>query len=272
MVLENVTVSDSGQYHCLANNYITMQTYSSRHKTILNVHEGDKVELPFFTKQPQAEYKVLPGENVTLECFGAGNPVPHVTWGRIGSHLPIKVKNTPAGLSIHNVQPSDKGQYYCSWSNRYEVNNFKIFLHVVERPRVTKPLRVSTVSEGGDLELSCSVTGEPEPIVEWLINGEFLPNNHKRGSRFLSISPVELRHAGIVQCVASNEYGSDSGYGMLRVTPKQHLSGTTESRTDHNAHGVGLKHREHTRFGGRRRPKDRKRKGNGNNKRYSHTF
>ncbi|XP_012260324.2 interference hedgehog-like isoform X2 [Athalia rosae] len=263
MVLENVSVSDSGQYHCVATNYITAESYKSKQKTILSVFDGDKVQLPYFVKQPQPEYKVLPGQNVTLECFGAGNPVPRVTWSRIGSHLPnAKVRITPAGLTIHNVQPSDRGQYHCSWHNKYDTKQYKILLHVVERPRVTKQLKVPTVSEGGEIELSCSVSGEPEPTVEWLINGEFLPKDHRRGSRFLSISPVEKKHAGIVQCLASNEYGSDSEYGLLRVTPKQHLSGTTESRSDYNTHGTGLNHREHTRIGGRRRPKEGKRKGN----------
>lgn len=265
MVLENVSVADSGQYHCEATNYISSQTYKSRRKTILSVYDGGKAQPPYFVKQPQAEYKVLPGKNVTLECFGAGNPVPRVTWSRIGSHLPTKVRYTAAGLSIHNVQPSDRGKYHCRWNNKYDVKQYVILLHVLERPRVTKPLRIPTASEGGDLELSCSVSGEPEPAVEWLINGEFLPNDHKKGSRFLSISPVRKEHAGIVQCVASNEYGSDSGYGLLEVTPKQHLSGTKDQRKDHGSHGSGLNHREHTRIGGRRRPNDGKRKGNGKN-------
>ncbi|XP_068993361.1 interference hedgehog isoform X6 [Neodiprion pinetum] len=262
MVLKNISMADNGQYHCVANNDISSQTYTSRRKTILSVLGSDKAQPPYFIKQPQFEYRVLPGKNITLECFGAGNPVPRVTWSRIGNHLPSKVRVTAAGLNIHNVQISDNGQYHCRWSNEHGVKQCKIFLHVVESPRVTKPLKISTVSEGGDLEIFCSVSGIPEPVVEWLINGEFLPRDKNKNSRSLYISPVEKKHAGIVQCVASNEYGSDSGYGLLRVTPKQHLSGVGESRSD-NTYSSSPNHREHTRIGGRRRPiKEGKRKGN----------
>ncbi|XP_076168417.1 interference hedgehog isoform X2 [Ptiloglossa arizonensis] len=259
MIIENVKVSDSGTYHCTASNYITNQIFNSNHKTMLNVHANSKFQAPYFVKQPQTEYKVLRDKNVTLECFGAGYPVPNVTWSRLGTPLPSNSIKSEMGLTIINAQPTDRGEYDCMWiSNGVHIKSV-IILKVMEAPKVIKLPKASTFSEGGELELSCTVTGEPQPKVEWLINGEsLLPSDNLeiKGSR-LFISEVEKRHAGIVQCVASNEYGSDSGYNLLRVNPKQHM-GTTESRPDY---GIPNSRHKHTRGGGRRRSKEGKRKG-----------
>ncbi|XP_076633637.1 interference hedgehog isoform X1 [Colletes latitarsis] len=259
MVIENARVQDSGTYHCTASNYITNQIFTSNHKTVLNVHTNMKFQAPYFIKQPQTEYKVLRDKNVTLECFGAGYPVPNVTWSRLGSPLPSNSMKTATGLTINNVQPSDRGEYDCMWTNNGVHIKSVIILKVMEAPKVIKSPKASTFSEGGELELSCTVTGEPEPRVEWLINGESLvPSDSLEIKGFkLFISEVEKRHAGVVQCVASNEYGFDSGYNLLKVNPKQHM-GTTESRPDY---GISNSRHKHTRGGGRRRSKEGKRKG-----------
>ncbi|XP_076669838.1 interference hedgehog isoform X2 [Andrena cerasifolii] len=259
MIIESVKASDSGSYYCTASNYITTQIYTSNHKTIMNVHTNPSFQTPYFVKQPQTEYKVLRGKNVTLECFGAGYPVPNIAWSRLGSPLPSNSVRTSMGLMITSVQPADRGEYDCMWmSNGAHIKSL-IILRVMEAPKVIRSPKASTFSEGGELELSCMVTGEPQPKIEWLINGEsMLPNDNVevKGS-MLRISEVEKKHAGIVQCVASNEYGSDSGYNLLRVNPKQHV-GTTESRPDY---GIQNSRHKHTRGGGRRRSKEGKRKG-----------
>lgn len=266
MVIENAKASDSGSYNCTANNYITTQVYSSNHKIVLRVYANGSFQAPYFVKQPQTEYKVLRGKNVTLECFGAGYPVPSVAWSRLGTPLPTNSIKTPVGLTIINVQPTDRGEYDCIWSsNRAHIKSV-IILKVMEAPKVIKPPKASTFSEGGELELSCTVTGEPQPKIEWLINGESLTpgdNVEIKGSTLL-ISEVEKKHAGIVQCVASNEYGSHSGCNLLRVNPKQHI-GSTELRPDY---GMPNSRHKHTRGGGRRRSKEGKRKGTGNSSRY----
>ncbi|XP_015605655.1 interference hedgehog isoform X2 [Cephus cinctus] len=259
MVIEHAKLTDSGSYTCTASNYITSETVSNSHPIVLNVRTNQGPQELYFVKQPQAEYKVLRGKNVTLECFGAGYPVPSVTWTKLGSALPKQSWYTPMGLTIVNVQPGDRGEYDCIWSNGVKLIKTMIILKVVEVPRVVKSPKSSTFSEGGELDLYCTVNGNPEPTIEWLINGESLMqyDNVEIKGAALFISPVEKKHAGIVQCVASNEYGSDSGYSLLRVNPKQHMSGTTESRPDR----IPTRGYKHTRTGGRRHSKEGKRKG-----------
>lgn len=262
MVIKNVRLADSGSYHCNANNYITQQIFTSNYKTILTVHANATFQVPYFIKQPQREYIVPRGKNITLECFAAGYPVPRVTWSRLGNSLPLKSLKSSTGLTIIHVQPSDRGEYDCVWSNDVQQIKSAIILTVVEPPRVIRQPKASTFSEGGVLDLSCNVTGEPKPSIEWLINGKSLINdtNQKIEGSTLHISDVEKKHAGIVQCVANNEYGSHSGYNLLRVNPKQHvLGGTTESRLDYGT----ISRHKHTKGGGRRRNKEGKKKGAG---------
>lgn len=166
------------------------------------------------------------------------------------------------GLNLVNVQPSDRGEYDCVWANRAGYVKSVIILTVVEPPSILQAPKLSIYPEGGELELSCNATGYPAPSIEWLINGETLSANKNleiKGST-LYISLVEKKHAGIVQCVASNEYGSHSGYNYLRVTPKQHVGGSSKSRNDFGLTNNGHKH---TRVGGRRRGKNGKRKESG---------
>ncbi|XP_011504968.1 PREDICTED: interference hedgehog-like isoform X2 [Ceratosolen solmsi marchali] len=259
MIIERVKPSDSGSYNCQANNYITSETYTSNHKTLLAVDKNTTDQAPYFIKQPQNEYKVQRGKNVTLECFAVGYPMPQVTWTKLGSSLPSRSSYSPTGLRLTNVQPSDRGEYDCLWTNRAGRVKSVIILTVVEPPSVLRAPKLSTFPEGGELELSCNATGYPAPDLEWLINGETLApgkNLEIRGSS-LVITLVEKKHAGIVQCVASNEYGSHSGYNYLRVSPKQHVGGGTKSRGDFGLSSNGHKH---TRVGGRRRGKNGKRK------------
>lgn len=260
MVIKNAKLTDSGSYHCSVNNYMTLVTFTSNYKTILTVHANSTFQAPHFTKQPQTEYVVPRGKNVTLECFGAGYPVPYVTWSRLGGSLPSKSIKSSTGLTLVHVQPSDRGEYDCIWSNEVRQIKSAIILRVMEPPKVTRKPSTCKFHEGGKLQLSCDVTGEPEPIVKWLINGEPLMSSktQEMTGPILHISEVEKKHAGIVQCVASNKYGSHSGYNLLQVQPKEHIvGGKAESKPDY---GTMSKHK-HTRGGGRRRNKEGKKKG-----------
>ncbi|XP_057328592.1 interference hedgehog-like isoform X2 [Microplitis mediator] len=262
IIIENAQVSDSGNYHCTADNYIVTQTYRSNYQTKLQVYIEKNNISPFWTKQPQTEYKALKNSNISLECFGAGYPIPKLSWSRFAGSLPLYSQYKSSGLSIVNVQPSDRGEYQCVWSNDNDKIKTSIILKVVEPPRVIKGPRASTFSEDGYLELFCNVTGVPEPTIEWLINGETLEPSSSveiRGSK-LTVDPVEKKHAGIVQCVASNEYGSYSGYNLLKVNPKQHISGG-DMNLHQGSHGTSGNVHKHTKGGGRRKNEKTNRKG-----------
>ena len=72
-------------------------------------------------------------------------------------------------------------------------------------PSTVQPLQNETITEGGNLNLSCNVSGSPSPVVSWV--------RISTGERFVSV--LQLRNvsrseAKDYRCEASNEYGNAS--------------------------------------------------------------
>ena len=72
-------------------------------------------------------------------------------------------------------------------------------------PSTVQPLQNETITEGGNLNLSCNVSGSPSPVVSWV--------RISTGERFFSV--LQLRNvsrseAKDYRCEASNECGNAS--------------------------------------------------------------
>ena len=72
-------------------------------------------------------------------------------------------------------------------------------------PSTVQPLQNETITEGGNLNLSCNVSGTPPPVVSWV--------RISTGERFVSV--LQLRNvsrseARDYRCEASNECGNAS--------------------------------------------------------------
>lgn len=79
------------------------------------------------------------------------------------------------------------------------------------------------MKEGKDLDAECTVSGTPDPKITWLINGESVLNdsNIEAIENKIYFRPIEKRHAGIIQCFATNAVGTEFGFTFLQVYPKQ---------------------------------------------------
>lgn len=64
---------------------------------------------------------------------------------------------------------------------------------------------------------NCSITGNPEPSIQWFRNGERLRFDPivQYQERQLTIRTVEEEHMGIYQCVASNAEGEVQAVGQM---------------------------------------------------------
>lgn len=286
LILSNVTSIDSGVYTCSATNYITGQTFSSHLKTALTVAHQSEPSSPRFLYTPQSTYIVQSGTSVSLECSAVGNPSPQVTWRRVVGSLPKdRTEWLEGALKLNNVQASDDGEYICELTNGISPSvTHKITVQVQEPPVINREPASSVVEEGGEVELECEVEGAPFPSIIWLLNGESVENDshiHAEGGRIV-VTNVEKRHAGILQCMATNNVGSAYGSAMLQVSPKQVTAQNTngeiqpepdDTEFEDSAEGVvslippslptpGRQHakKDHTRKGKGRR-KDKKHKG-----------
>ena len=73
-------------------------------------------------------------------------------------------------------------------------------------PSTIQPLQNETITEGGNLNLSCNASGSPSPVVSWV--------RISTGERF-DVSVLQLRNvsrseARDYRCEASNECGNAS--------------------------------------------------------------
>ena len=72
-------------------------------------------------------------------------------------------------------------------------------------PSTIQPLQNKTITQGGNLNLSCNASGSPSPVVSWV--------RISTGERFVSV--LQLRNvsrseAKDYRCEASNECGNAS--------------------------------------------------------------
>ena len=83
-------------------------------------------------------------------------------------------------------------------------------------PTSVQPIKNKTVSEGGNLSLSCLAAGTPPPMVSWVrvSSGQRIYSNE------LVITNISRIEAGEYRCEASNECGNASGRATIDVQCK----------------------------------------------------
>ena len=72
-------------------------------------------------------------------------------------------------------------------------------------PSTIHPLQNKTITEGGNLNLSCNASGTPEPVVSWV--------RISTGQRFdsvLQLTNISRSESKDYRCEASNECGNAS--------------------------------------------------------------
>ncbi|XP_044748166.1 interference hedgehog-like isoform X2 [Coccinella septempunctata] len=179
-------------------------------------------QTPYFLVKPPSNYTVVKGSSVLLECAAIGNPVPRVFWYKQNGQLPQhRTELMSGGLKINNITASDEGVYICNHTNNYGTVSHPITLIYYEEPSVECFLNTTDVKQNDRLDLECNVKGVPQPKIAWFLNGYSVTNDTTivtTGSKIV-INPVEKRHAGNLQCFASNSVKTVYSAISLRVIP-----------------------------------------------------
>ncbi|GFT37700.1 uncharacterized protein TNCV_3310281 [Trichonephila clavipes] len=87
-------------------------------------------------------------------------------------------------LKIHDLTRNDAGEYKCKafvfTHLSSQIKDFDIKLHVQYVPEIIGEQRISTyASVGSKKNLTCTVTGDPIPIFQWLHDEMIIHNNTK---------------------------------------------------------------------------------------------
>ncbi|XP_016302504.1 myosin light chain kinase, smooth muscle-like isoform X4 [Sinocyclocheilus anshuiensis] len=101
-------------------------------------------------------------------------------------------------------------------------------LKLQSKPEFSKTLSDLTVPQGSSAQLSCLITGYPDPEVVWLKAGELLElqeecvqvDYEEDGSCTLTLENVSLHHSGLYSCKATNVLGEALCSATLTVQQK----------------------------------------------------
>ncbi|XP_037539657.1 contactin-1a [Nematolebias whitei] len=213
LYISKVDSSDRGNYSCMVSSPSSSKSVFSNYIPLKSLAERPIRKYPADLRVKFPDTTALVGQNVTLECFALGNPVPDIHWRRMGKEMPYnhEVRMAGAQLYLHNVQFDDSGTYRCEAVNskgkdfHYANVSVQAFPEWVERIRSTEKDIYSSFT------MSCIAKGEPQPQIRWLKNGEPMDRTEMRFSR------LKFDDSGMYQCIAENRHGVIFANAELRV-------------------------------------------------------
>ncbi|XP_069842937.1 hemicentin-2 [Dendropsophus ebraccatus] len=198
-------LSHQGRYQCLAFNHAGQQVKDFNLKiltppTVWSSNETTSVA------------SLLHG-SVDLKCEAKGSPPPSITWYKDKRPIVSSPKSTyrdgGRSLQLSRVQLSDAGSYTCRASNHAGTVEKSYLLEVYVAPHIegagVKPLTIKATL-GRPLDLECSATGHPPPVLSWLKDGLMLSERDglqiKDAGRALHFAAVTESTEGDYTCVA----------------------------------------------------------------------
>eukprot|EP00076_Gallus_gallus_P010097 XP_004942755.1 coiled-coil domain-containing protein 141 isoform X2 [Gallus gallus] len=192
---------------------------------------------------------VTEGSPVTLEVEVTGIPEPTLTWYKKGQkvtadeHLKLYQKETKHALFIQKVCDNDAGLYVARAKNSSGTISSSAILHVQvqgKQPNFVRKFGHTTLQEGEDLILHCTVHGKPKPHVCWtkddiqVVAGDV--STEKLGDNYYLLKRnVALADTGKYICVASNEVGKAHCSATVTVIEKNknpEISTVTQAKSE----------------------------------------
>ncbi|KAM4747400.1 contactin-1 [Rhinophrynus dorsalis] len=212
LYIAKVEQSDRGNYSCFVSSPSITKSVFSKFIPLLPQAETVK-RYPADIALKFKEVSALKEQNVTLECFALGNPVPVIKWQKIGEAMPASAEISMSGAVLHifNIQPEDEGTYECAAENIKGKDSHQAYVYVMAQPEWVEHINDTERDIGSDLNWACIAKGKPLPTIRWLKNGA------SYGKGELKIRGLTLEDAGMYQCIAENTYGTIYANAELKV-------------------------------------------------------
>uniref|UniRef100_A0A8C4FCK8 Contactin 1 n=1 Tax=Dicentrarchus labrax TaxID=13489 RepID=A0A8C4FCK8_DICLA len=213
LYISKVESSDSGNYSCIASSPSISKSVFSNYIPLVPLAERPVRKYPADLKVKFPDTTALVGQNITLECFALGNPVPEIRWKKLDGLLPPnhEVRMAGAHLNLYNVQFEDGGTYQCEAVNVRGKDYHTARVSVEAFPEWVEHISSTEKDLSSDYTMSCIPSGKPKPHIRWLKNGELLDRKEMR------FSSLTFDDSGMYQCIAENRHGIIYANAELRV-------------------------------------------------------
>ncbi|NXK45163.1 NCHL1 protein, partial [Chauna torquata] len=231
----NVEENDSRSDYCCFAAFPRLRTIVQKMPMTLKVSRSNfikerkpKLLIPPESAGSSSSVTVIKGGVLLLECIAEGLPTPHLSWVKVTGNLPKDkpvTENFGKILKIEQVSAADEGTYQCTASNPVGRAKHEFHVHVEEPPRWIKEPEGGVYSLGTNLVLLCEAIGNPEPTIQWKLNGMPIDSRTFRGrisAREISLTNLQLQDSAVYQCEASNKHGTilaSANVNVLNIAP-----------------------------------------------------
>ncbi|CAI5451947.1 unnamed protein product [Caenorhabditis angaria] len=254
----NCESEDTGVYVCSASNVAGVDSTSSMimiaktsgsdsHLVVAHPIE-EKSEKPRFIRAPPSLIEVNEGGQFTLVAKAVGEPKPNVTWLKDGREIlrtnriykHFVTGDGESHLTAECVVSKTSGIFSCRAVN---INGEEVVAEtqvIVQRkksthessnvaPKFTQTLIDMGIVNGHPVTLSCNVTGNPEPKLEWIYTDDTGNKTNLTSGRtswiecrFGQVAELKSERVlrdqrGTYQCIATNSSGQASTQCYLLV-------------------------------------------------------
>ncbi|XP_051901304.1 carcinoembryonic antigen-related cell adhesion molecule 5-like [Pristis pectinata] len=215
LILDNISVSKTGNYTCQAFNNVT-EKYSASTLEITLLEPVSNVTVTCNNLSP-----VENNDTVVLICDAQGT-IQRRTW--LKNNQPIQendrifTSSDKANLTITRVNKTDTGTYNCTVSNDYNSGSAAIYVQVNYGPdnvRIVPPGPV-VVDIGSRLTLNCSAQSVPSGEYKWY-NGT---KNLQTGQEY-TIETVSSVDSGSYTCKVYNNVNMKHSNRTVVVTARE---------------------------------------------------
>lgn len=213
LYISKVDASDSGNYSCIASSPSISKSVFSNYIPLVPLTERPIRKYPADLKVKFPDTTAMVGQNITLECFALGNPVPAIHWKKLDGPMPASHEVRMAGAHLHlkNIQIEDAGTYQCEAINSKDKDYHSGRLSVEAVPEWVEYINTTEKGLGSEHSMSCVASGKPKPHIRWLKNGKPF------GRSNMTFSKLTFDDAGMYQCIAENRHGVIYANAELRV-------------------------------------------------------
>ena len=171
---------------------------------------------------------VSPGSDVTLVATVVGVPDPDLQWYLDGEEIPSATSNT---IVIADAQEWDTGTYSIVATNA--AGSADLSMELVVSGSAFKPvvegLSDRTIVAGGNVVFEATVTGLPEPAMQWYENDVVIDG--ATGSILVMNGVAHSRNGSVFSLTATNSEGTTTASAVVRVLLPPSITSGAENTT-----------------------------------------